>query len=438
MFQRVKGMEDFYPEDKLLQNHVFSVLRKSAKNFGFYEVEAPVVESLKLLTAKSGEEVEQQIFVMKKKGDENKISNTSSKHLGGDEDLGLRFDITVPLTRMFVAKQKEMQKPIKWFSIDKAWRYESPQKGRQREFYQFSVELFGSEKHHADAELLNLLISSLNDLGLKKKDFMIKLNHRKLFEGLLLDIVSKGKIPAVAKIIDKIGKISEQEFHKELLKQGISNVQIEKIEHLFTFKGSPSEVLRKIQMHAEVNKTAQEGLDDLKRILEHVDEEYFVMDLSIMRGFDYYTGFVFECVDRAGKFRAIAGGGRYDSLVELFGGEPCSATGFGMGYSTLLLALEEAKALPKINREVDFYIAPVDETVEKQSAEIANILRKKYSVDVDLVGRKLSKQLEFANNLGAKKVVIVGQKDLSKGEITIRDLKSGKEGKEKLKNLEKL
>ncbi len=426
MFQRVKGTEDFYPEDKLVQQNIFSVLRDTAKKFGFFEVEAPVIESLNLLTAKSGEEIEKQIFVMEKKGSESR------------EDIGLRFDLTVPMARMFAAKQKELQKPVKWFSIDKAWRYEAPQKGRQREFYQLSVELFGAKNNDADADLLNLLIACLENLGMKKKDFVIRINHRKLFEGMLAKIVPEKKIPDVARIIDKMGKISRGEFHKELSKQGLDAVKIEQIEHLFAFKGPPKDVLKKLEDHTELNELARQGVEELKKILAFVPEDYLIFDLSIMRGFDYYSGFVFECKDRQDKFRAIAGGGRYDHLIEILGGEPSPATGFGIGFSTLLLVLEESGVLKKISRQVDFFVAPVDETVRQQAFEIANALRKNYTVDIDLAGRKLSKQLEFANYVGAKNVVIVGSKDLKNNEVTIKNLETGKEAKKKIRDLEKL
>lgn len=420
MFQRVKGTEDFYPEDKLLQNYIFSVLKETAMRFGFSEVEVPVVESIDLLTAKSGEEIKEQIFVFKKKG---------------DEDLGLRFDLTVPIVRMFVSKQKELQKPVKWFSIDKAWRYENPQKGRQREFYQLSVELIGSSKQEADVEILSLLISCLSALGLKKEDFVIKLNNRKLFYGLLLDIVSKEKLPSVAKIVDKISKISEQEFHRNLLNLGLNQIQIEKIEHVFLFNGIPSEVLNKLEKHTDLNDLAKEGFNEIKKIISFISEDYFILDLSIVRGFDYYTGFVFECCDKKGKFRAVAGGGRYDNLIQTLGGDSCPATGFGLGYSTLLLLLEDKNLIKIVENQIDYYIAPIDETVIKQAIQIVHKLRKRSSVDIDLSGRKLSKQLEYAVKINAKKVIIIGKKDLENNEVTVRELDTGKEQKVKLKDI---
>src|SRR3989344_6075797 len=145
-FQNVKGSNDFYPEDKAIQKEIFDSLRSTVKNYSFLEVETPVFESLNLLTAKSGEEVKSQIFTLEKKG---------------NEDLGLRFDLTVPLTRLFVTKQKTLQKPVKWFALDKNWRYEAPQKGREREFYQLSVELFGSKETVADAEIIQLAVDCL-------------------------------------------------------------------------------------------------------------------------------------------------------------------------------------------------------------------------------------------------------------------------------------
>ena len=205
-FQRIKGAEDYYPQEQATRKEIALKLSQQARKYGFLEVDTPAIETIKLLTAKSGEEIKEQLFVFEKKG---------------AEELGLRFDLTVPMTRMFVAKQKELQKPVKWFSVNKMWRYEAPQKGRLREFAQLSVELFGSDKPESDASCINLLVSCLKSLGLSSKDFTVKINNRKLLEGLLLEIITQEKMPAVVRIIDKSGKIGLVEFAEELKKTGI-------------------------------------------------------------------------------------------------------------------------------------------------------------------------------------------------------------------------
>ncbi len=418
-FQRIKGAEDFYPTEQAIREAIYNKLEEQSKKFGFQRVDMPAIETIKLLTAKSGEEVKQQIFVLEQKG---------------SEELGLRFDLTVPMTRMFVTKQKELQKPVKWFSINKMWRYEAPQAGRQREFSQLSVELFGSEKPEADAQCINLIIACLESLGLTNKDFAIRINNRKLLEGLLLEVVSQDKLPDVVRIVDKSAKIGEIEFAQELKKLGIEMQKIEVIKKITKCQGNPS-ILTTIKNELKPNALAMEGLTELENTLSFVDKKYITVNLSIARGLAYYTGNVYECYDKEGKYRALAGGGRYDQLVQLLGGEPTPATGFAIGMETLRLVLEEKGKLPKVEIAPEYYIAPVNETMIPKALEIAQKLREKYTVDIDLMRRKLVKQFEYANALGAKKIIIVGEKDLAEGKVTIRELASGKEEKILLSNL---
>ncbi len=412
-FQRIKGAEDYYPAEQAKQEAICNKLDETARKYGFQKVNMPAIETIKLLTAKSGEEIKQQIFVLEKKG---------------AEELGLRFDLTVPMARMFVAKQRELQKPVKWFSIAPMWRYEAPQKGRLREFSQLSVELFGSDKPEADATCINMIISCMESFGLTSKDIMIKINNRKLLEGLLLEVTTQDKLPEVVRIIDKSGKISEIEFTIELKKIGIETQKIEIIKKIIKCQGAAS-ILATIRKELEPNALATEGLEELENTLKFVNKDYIKVDLSIARGLAYYTGNVYECYDKEGKYRALAGGGRYDQLVQLFGGEPTPATGFAIGTATLTLLLTDKGLLPKTDIGPDYYIAPVDEKMLTTAVEIAAKLRTKNTVDIDLMRRKLSKQFEYANFIGAKKIIIVGEKDLKEGKVTIRDLKTGKEEK---------
>lgn len=417
-FQRVKGMEDYYPTEFSIFLSIANIFRKQAKAFGFSEVQFPAVETMKTLTAKSGEEVKGQLFCFEQKG---------------NETLGLRFDLTVPMTRMFVSKQRELQKPVKWFSIAPMWRYEAPQKGRSREFYQLSVELFGSSRPESDATCLNLLISCLEQLGLTSKDFTIKINNRKLLEGLLLEVAQKEKIPQIIHLIDRVKKMKIIEFEEEMKKLGVDGPKLEVVKKIISIKGDTS-ILSSIKA-LNPKGEAQMGLKELEETLSFVNKEYITIDLSVARGLAYYTGNVYECFDRLGEYRSLAGGGRYDELVSLFGGESTPATGFAIGFATLTLLLTDKNKLPKISTGPDYYIAPVSESLILKAMELAEQLRKKYFVDADLMGRKLSKQLDFASSIGAKKTIIIGDKDLEQGNVTIRDMQTGKEEKIKLSEL---
>ncbi|TKJ17182.1 histidine--tRNA ligase [Candidatus Woesearchaeota archaeon B3_Woes] len=410
-FQNPKGTEDYYPEEMSIRNKVFDVLRKNALKFGFLEVDSPVIEDLDLLKAKQGDEIIKQIFITEKKG---------------DEELALRAEFTPSLARMFIAKQKAIPKPVKWFCINRVFRYEKPQAGRQREFFQFNVEIYGCSKPEADAEIINLSIESLKSLGLNEKDFFVKINNRKLIQGLLSEIVEEKQLEDVMRIIDKRKKISEDEFNSELEKIDITLDQIKKIKIFLDSK---------INNLNPKNELAKQGLKELKEILKLVDKKFIKVDFSVVRGLAYYTGTVFEISDTKEKFRSIAGGGRYDNMIELFKGDKTPSTGFGMGYSTLRLLLKEKGLLPKEDIGVDYYIAIVNKDVKEKAFEIAFNLRKKYRVDIDLMQRNLGNQFDYANKIKAKNVIVIGPDELKKGKIKIKNMKSGKEAEKAIEDI---
>ncbi len=409
-YQKVKGAVDFYPEEKAVKETIFAKLRETATNFNFKEIETPAFETLELLTAKSGEEIKTQIFILEKRS---------------TEQLGLRFDLTIPAARMFVEKQKELTKPVKWFYIDKMWRYEAPQKGRLREFYQFGVELFGSDKPEADAEIIALAIESLKNLGLSKRDFFVKINNRKLLESLLLEIIPREKLEDVTRLIDKSGKITEQEFVQELKKLKLNETQVAGIKNIISLKGKPADVLKKI---TKENETIAAAVEEVKQIIDNLGEyeEYLVLDLSVARGLAYYTGTVFEVFDREQKYRALAGGGRYDKLVELYKGQPTPATGFGMGYATLSLLLEEKGLLPKPQLEPDYFVLVIG-NVKAEAQQLIQKLRKKNVVETDLMQRNFGKQMNYANSIKAKKLIVIGENEVKSRMIKIKDMATGTE-----------
>ncbi len=407
--ERVKGTFDFYPEEKYAKELTLDTLRSVAERAGFLWVETPAIETIKLLTRKSGEEVKNQIFVIEQRG---------------SEQFGLRFDMTVPLTRMFIAKQKELPKPVKWCYSTRMWRYESPQKGRLREFYQYGIEIFGAKTAASDAETIQLLLESLFALGITENDIVVKVSNRKLIQGLLYDLVPKEKMEEVLLIIDKAQKVTREDAATQLEKVGIKKVK--EILHLLDIKGTPKKVFEDVASF-ELNELAKEGLEELKAVLGLVRSPCIVVDLSTVRGLAYYTGIVFECVDKEGKYRALAGGGRYDDLVQLLGGEPTPAVGFAVGYATLSLVLSELNRLPKKRLSPQIYCVVIEENVRPDALKIVQKLRRKYVVEVDLLSRKVGKQVEYANVLGAQYVVFIGPDEIKQKKVKLRDMKSGKE-----------
>jgi len=402
-FQKPKGTEDFFPEEMSIKNKVFDVLRKNALLYGFTEVDSPVIEDLNLLKAKQGEEIVGQIFTIEQKS---------------EEELALRAEFTPSLARMFISEQKAIPKPVKWFCINKVFRYERPQAGRAREFFQFNVEIYGSNKSEADAEIINLAISSLKDLGLTEKDFFVKINNRKLIQGLLLEIVDEKLFDGVMRVIDKKNKITEQEWDSEFEKLGLERTKIEQIKRVLNSD---------IDSLNPKSEMAKNGLQELKGIMNFLDKKFIKIDISTVRGLAYYTGIVFEIYDTKQKFRSIAGGGRYDNMIELFRGEATAATGFGMGYSTLRLLLNDRKLLPESELSVDYYIAIVTDDVREKAFEIAAKLRKRYKVDIDLNKRNLRNQLDYAVKIKAKNVIFIGPDEIKQNRIKIKNLESGKE-----------
>ena len=403
-FQKVKGTVDYYLEEMSIKNQICDSLKKTAAAFNFLEVEPGALESMNLLTCKSGEEIKGQIFVLEKRS---------------KEEIGLRFELTASMARMFVEKQKGVPKPVKWFALSRMWRYEQPQAGRLREFYQLSAELFGSAKPQADAELISFLIKCLTDLGLTEKDFVVRINNRKLIHGMLLDFIKKDKIEAVFAEIDKFSKLQRGEIEANLRDIGLDDDQIESIFDIIL-----TEDIKNIEPK---NEQTKEGLNELAQILKNVDQKFVDLDLATLRGLAYYTGTVFEIFDKGGKLRSIAGGGRYDNMIELFGGEPTPAIGFGIGLATLTLLLEEKGILPKPDTGCDYFIAPVSIDIVDDAAKIAAKLRAKFKVEMDLMGRKLGKQLAYADSIAAKNAIIIGEDELRSGKLKVKNFASGDE-----------
>ncbi len=410
-FKKIKGTTDYYPEKQFVQDTIYSKFKEIAKSYGFEHVEPPVLEKMELLTAKSGDEIKEQIFPIEKKS---------------DEEMGLRFEFTSSIARMFVQKQKTLAKPVKWLSFNKAWRYERPQLGREREFFQFNAEIIGTPRVEADAELINMAIECLRALGLTKDDFFVKINNRKLLQGILMGYVEEGRLDKIIKIIDKRAKITQQQFEKELRDAGAKNV--EKIQEILDMD------MEKI---GEVVKEepAKTGYNELKLIKDLLPEEFIKFDISVARGLDYYTGTVFEIFDSKEELRSLCGGGRYDNMIEIFGGEKCPATGFGIGYSTVRLFLEKKGILPDYKEKYDYFVACVSDEYRNESIKIANKMRKNNSVLVDLMGRGLSKQLKYANAKGVKEVVFVGEEEYKKGYLKIKNMETGEEREIKISQI---
>ena len=409
MFKRLRGFRDIYPEEMKARREVINKIFSVAVSFGFHEVDAPSVELLDLFRVKSGEEIVKQTFSFVDKG---------------GREIALIPELTPTVARMLVAK-KNAVKPVKWFSFPKMWRYEEPQSGRLREFYQFNADIFGTEKIYADAEVIALAMEILDSLGLLGK-YAMKVSDRIFMEEILKGMKVRN-MEMVFRIIDKKNKMSEEEFF-EAIKEFIPVENVDSFLEILNMKGDFEKVLNQFEESDRTRKLLQ--LSDLLKTYG----KKVMWDFSVVRGLAYYTGIVFEAHDFRGELRAILGGGRYDNVVELFGGPRTPAVGFGMGDAVLELLMKRENVWPKEKIYVDFFIAVLPEH-RKEAIEIATKLRKRgYSVDMDIMDRSLAKQMKYANRINAKNVLIVGD-EINNGYVVLRDMESGEQRKIKVDSL---
>jgi len=429
-FQTPRGTRDFLPEEVIKREFVINTIKNVFVTFGFDPLETPVFEEFQLLAKKSGEEIKKQIYEFKDK---------SGRH------LGLRFDLTVPMARV-VANNPQLPKPFKRYAIAPVWRYEEVSAGRKREFYQCDVDVVGASSMEADVEVIACAIECFKALGFS--DFKIKIGNRKILEGFI-ELIKKKIEPEmklefspveIFRIIDKLEKIGIEEVEKELKKLGLKERQVEKLLEIILIKGNYESVLKKGKELLKGIKIAEEGLNELENIWKFSKiygiDKYLVLDYSMARGLDYYTGPIFE-TQMIGyeKYGSIASGGRYDKLIETFGGRPTPATGISLGIERIIEILNESK-LNLEKTKVKVFVASVNEEVKKDAVKISLDLRKQgISCQVDLMNRSLGKQFEFADSLGIPFVLVVGKEELRKNIFKLKDMKAKSEKELKLSEI---
>jgi len=425
-FQTPRGTRDFLPEEMIKKNYVINILKNIFENFGFDPFETPAFENFELLARKEGggDAIKDQIYYFKDKS---------------DRELGLRFDLTVPMSRV-VANNPQLPKPFKRYCIGRVWRYEEIRKDRFREFWQCDVDTVGSDNMQADVEILAVAVEALEKLGFKK--FIVKLNNRKILSGLIeLIQVPKEKKFDIFRTIDKLDKFGKDTVEDELRTVGLTDEQIKKLLKLITLEGRPKTVLEEGEKILKQTKIGSEGLKELKEIVD-ISKDYgyydkILIDFSLARGLDYYTGPIFEILDTSGKnIGSLAGGGRYDNLIELFEGRPTPATGISLGIERIIEVMNQKKMFDLPKTEVKVFLANVNEEVKPDTIKIAQKLRERgVNCQVDLMDRKLTKQLELADNLEIPFVIIVGPKELKKKIVKVKNMKKKKEFNVKISEL---
>ena len=411
MYDRIKGFRDFYPPEMAARREVADTIETTVRRYGYREVGTPALEPVDLYTDKSGEEIVEELYAFEDRG---------------GREVALTPELTPTVARMVVEKGQELAKPIKWFSTRPFWRYEQVQQGRFREFYQTNVDVFGSSEPEADAEVLAVAADAMTNLGLTGEDFDFRVSHRDILGGLLESLSADVDTRAAIRAIDKRAKVELDEYDRLMREAGLSGSQIADVDDLLE---TPEEDLDDLVDFAGTDRV-ETAVENLQAVLEASADfgvrEYCTLSLTTARGFDYYTGTVFECFDSTGEVsRAVFGGGRYDDLIEGYGGPPTPAVGVAPGHATLGLLLQRAGAWPDDALTTDYYVLQVGDTRDV-AARIARDLRTRgHVVESDVSGRSFGAQLDYADGIAAETVVIVGEQDLANDEVTIKDMASG-------------
>ncbi|NPA69968.1 MAG: histidine--tRNA ligase [Crenarchaeota archaeon] len=417
----VRGMRDLLPEDYYPILKICEKLAKIAESYGYLRVETPALEHFEILKAKAGEEIINEIYYFKDKA---------------GREVGLRFDLTVPIARI-VAYRKDLPRPVRWYYISKVWRYDEPQHGRYREFHQYGIELIGWGSIQADAEGLEVLYRSLEAVELG--DYEIRINDREIMDEILdrLRIERGDKRLKVFRILDKRGKISKDEMVKMLtdldLSKEIAETLVNISEIRDKFEKAP-EILRELKVPEEKIRK----IEDL--IIELEDRECIskmFIDLGIVRGLDYYTGLVYE-VYVPDYNLAVGGGGRYDNLIEIYSGIHTPALGFAIGVERLVeaLSLKGKIEKPKLGPDYYIYVFGGDRELARTGHRIARALRDRGArVIVERGERSLRAALEYASKIGARKFIIVGKREHSRGTVKVRDMEKWTEQEVKIEDI---
>ena len=399
----VKGTREFYPEEMSLRNFIYDKVRAASQSFGYQEWDAPFIETIDLYAAKSGEElVKKQSFVFEDRG--------------GDL-VTLRPELTPSLARMIAAKQNELVFPVRWWSFGPFWRYEQPQKGRTREFFQWNIDMLGVSSPEADAEIIAVGATFLRSVGLDPKRATVFVNNRRLMDSQFdaLGIPPEKRLD-VSNMVDRRSKMDSAKWDVYVLDGGLTQSQLDGLKNLLG------------------NFELWKQSDELVRLFKALEalgvSEYVKFDPNIMRGLLYYTGTVFEAFDTTGSLkRAIFGGGRYDNLLADVGGQPLSGVGFAMGDVVIGIILQEAGLLPEFKPSpAQVLVTVFDESLWMKSYALVTDLRKSgLSTMVYPEPTKLQKQFKFADKMKMRVALVVGPDEAEKDQVVVKDMLNGEQ-----------
>ena len=422
-FARPRGTRDFLFEEMHRRKEALNTIQKVFENYGYQEIKTPLFEDLKLFTTKSGEEIVDQLYTFKDKS---------------DRDLTLRPEITAPVARLYLNElEKTSSKPIKLYYYGSCFRYERPQKGRFRQFWQFGCELIGAHTPQGEAEVISLCSDAINALGITTSN--VNINHlgiiRGLFKHFNIDPETQRKIMVIIDKGDKDLIVDSLSGDDAIIKnEELSEVLLK----LIDIVGNKTVMSQLTQLLEKYNET-KESLSELNELITYLRAfgvDNYTLNLSVARGLDYYTGIVFEIyVPELGAQKQICGGGSY-SLVKVFGGRDVESTGFALGFDRLMNAIEELTEQKELPSHLDVFVAPTSQSVQNKAYEITNTLRRhNIKSDVDLNNKKFKKLMNYADKIKVKKIIIIGENDLKDNNVTIKNMETGKQDLVEVQNI---
>ena len=412
--QPYKGTRDYYPEDKRVQNYIFKTWSTVAERYGYEEYGAPTLEPLDIYLAKSGQEL----------AGEQTYSFTDR----GGRIVAIRPEMTPTISRMVAARRQELPYPARLYSIANFMRYERPQRGREREFWQFNVDIFGVDDISAEAEIITMADAVMKAFGALPEDYVIKINNRKLINFMMAQYLGLDVVCAqlMVKLFDRKGKISESDFIYQA-REILSEDPDEGVDKIKTLMNAKTMADLPIEIR---NSSSVSDVQELFTQLERSGVKSAVFDITLMRGLDYYTGTVFEVYDtRPENTRSLFGGGRYDGLVGLFGAEPISAVGMAPGGTAMENFLEVHGLIPELKSKTDVYVIALGDT-KRSASKIASELRDQgINVELDITDRKLDRQLKTAIKKKIPYLLFIGEEEVKSELYTLKDTSSASEQK---------
>ena len=412
------GFMELLPKEQILFNQMKEKIQKSYEKFGFLPLDTPIIEMANVLLAKAGGETEKQIYRFQK----------------GDNDLALRFDLTVPLAKYITEYYNELSFPFRRYQIGKVYRGERPQKGRFREFYQCDIDIIGDGELSIinDAEMPSIIYNTIRELGFE--DFTICINNRKILNGLFQELNQEELSVDIMRIIDKLEKIGEENVKASLTELGVKEDAIEKIIKFIRIDGTTDEKLQELEKLGFTSELFKQGLQELKQVVTYVrafgvPDSNFKVDLTIARGLDYYTGTVYETfLNEYREIGSVCSGGRYDNLAEFYTDRKLPGVGVSIGLTRLFYKLNELNAIEANKKSMaKLLVLPMTENIEKV-IEIGSAIREAgIPTEIYLEDKKIKAKFKYADRLQIPYVAVIGDDEIANGKIALKDMQTGEQ-----------